>query len=1019
MNSEKYALYHEILTQSSILSLAQDPEELFKKYEKYFVSVEAGDMLFSDGQSADHLFICLNSEVDLLTRVNGELRGSGRLKVGQSAQLFHLLRSGKFDGSGRAVSDGDFLKIPNHEFQLWLAADPALKKHLLRVTESLEYRHLSKSFDGIELDPRFKLQFLSYVSETKMDSRSWLAKEGETPTFAFFLLQGTVQALKFGDNNDMKSLWTVPYKTWMLFKETSEARASRQSLKLLDEARFFQITAADLKNLQAQYPEEFESFKQWLLTAHATTKEDTDVSTEVDNIEDLFVGQAPFKRGRWKKFPWVQQNDQMDCGPACMAMLSQYFDKNLNIQYWRSQLSTDKEGTNLFDLSAIAERNGFIAQALSLESLADLDPQMLPAIILRKYHYCVLYKLEGGYATLGDPGAGIVKMPIREFRKGLENAVLFLKPKPEFFSLPETGSSYRHFLSLFNGLKWEIMLTLICSIAITGLSLFPPVFSQIMLDEVLSRRDEKLFQYTLGGAVLTSLLVVLLTWARSYYIAYISTKFEFQAKSLFLAKLFSLQYNFFSSRHIGDFTRRLNEMDKVREFLTGNFARVMINLVMVSCYFFVVFSYHMTIGIALAIMAPVFVLISMAFSKSIMVNYSETFSKNAETDSFLADILKAVATVKSLGAELSTRWKIEEKLVQFLQRRQNLMTTATLSQSLGNLYYNFVKYTTFGLAVYFGIRGELSPGQVIALGMIVDQIIQPLLALAEDWSEIQQVKAVLNRLNDVLLAPSEVGIVTKGVKLDKLKGEIEFRDVWFRYGGESSDWALKGVSFKIEAGQKVAIVGASGSGKSTIASLLVRLYTPTKGQIFIDGRDYMDYNLEWLRTQLGLLLQESHLFQGTLAENISFNNPTVDLAHVEKSAQSAAASQFIHEKSAGLGYYVTHGGMGLSGGEKQRIALARLFYQNPSVFILDEATSSLDGIAEQEILQQLRTAAANMTIINIAHRYSTVRASDYIILMSKGRVIEYGTNEDLEANSEIYRQLFGFYFSPKQLKGAA
>lgn len=237
-----------------------------------------------------------------------------------------------------------------------------------------------------------------------------------------------------------------------------------------------------------------------------------------------------------------------------------------------------------------------------------------------------------------------------------------------------------------------------------------------------------------------------------------------------------------------------------------------------------------------------------------------------------------------------------------------------------------------------------------------------------------------------------------------LSGDIEFRDVWFRYGGESSDWILKGLSFHILPGQRVAVVGPSGASKSTLALLTARLYEPTRGAIFIDGRDYREYDRQWLRSQIGLLLQESSLFHGTLLDNIAYGDPRPDLPRVEKAAETADAAGFI-ARLGGMGYTITHGGLGLSVGQKQRIAMARMVYINPTILFLDESTSSLDLRSEKAIVKALQ--GTRRTLISIAHRYSTVKMCDYALVIEDGRVAESGTSAELLKAGGYYAEAFG------------
>ncbi len=341
-----------------------------------------------------------------------------------------------------------------------------------------------------------------------------------------------------------------------------------------------------------------------------------------------------------------------------------------------------------------------------------------------------------------------------------------------------------------------------------------------------------------------------------------------------------------------------------------------------------------------------------------------------------------------------------------LRARYDFSQTAAALGGLSGLVNQAVNFGIIGLAAYLAISGGLTPGQVIASSAIVHQILAPFHSLANAWSEFQEIRVIQQRLNDIFLAEPERSPRSRALVKKRLRGELEFRDVWFRYGGESSDWVLKGMSFHIPTGQSVAVVGKSGAGKSTLALLTARLYEPNKGLILLDGRDYRDYDRQWLRSQVGLLLQENNLFFGTVAENIAYADARPSPERMQKAAELAHAHAFVTEKGAGYGYMITHGGIGLSGGEKQRIAIARTLYSDPAILFLDEATSALDAKAEKAVTNNLRGEIGRRTVISIAHRYSTVRASDYAMVVEGGRVAEFGTHEELLGKEGAYADLF-------------
>jgi subfamily B ATP-binding cassette protein HlyB/CyaB len=549
-------------------------------------------------------------------------------------------------------------------------------------------------------------------------------------------------------------------------------------------------------------------------------------------------------------------------------------------------------------------------------------------------------------------------------------------------------------------------MVVLASLFLTLLGVVPPILSQLVMDEVLVQKNFSLLFYLIASLLVVGVFQNLMEWVRSYYIQFVAVKFDFSATSHFLRKTFSLPYSFMSRHHLGDFTRRISEMERLREFATSTLLGTFLSLLTLVIYGCVLFYYSPIVALMTFLLAPVQVIISMLFTRKLLAAYRETFTSRSEEESLLSDLLKGVTAIKALTGELAARWRIEERVLKTLKARHGFARTANALDCLSSTYALVSRLAILSFAAYLGIKGQLTPGQVISVTVFANFVISPFQELAHTWSGIQEVKTTMNRLNDIFLTPSE-SVSPKAVRKERLRGEIEFQDVWFRYGGEASPWALKGVSFKIEPGSKIAVVGPSGSGKSTIANLLLRLFEPTQGQIFIDGRDYREYDLAWLRNQLGLILQESHLFNGTIKENIAFNDPCPNLYRVAESATRAGADAFIEAKPGGYDYFISHSGFGLSGGEKQRIACARAIYANPGVLILDEATSALDGVAERDLMQGVLAAFSGQTVISIAHRFTTVRYFDRLIVMNCGKVVDSGSHHYLQEHSELYRTLFG------------
>ncbi len=997
-----------ILNERSLLGLflelpvLQELVELFPPQ-----TFEQGALIFVEGQPATHLGIILTGKARLASvGTDGSPIGLGDLIPYRSANLYSVIRGLPFQYSVVAAEKTEVLIIPWERLSSYFRAKPFLEGYLEFMTGTPVARQIRREIDDLECQKDFRTEFIGSLTQKTIPPEAWIAQQGELMSSAFFLTEGTAQVFQRADNKASGSLWAIPKNSWQLWAECLDGSVLKYSFRSLLNVQAFFVEKKRLEEIRAKYPDDFKKYDQWVRGATRNSSETDDRGTEIESLTELFP-KLENKRGSYQKYPHVFQNDSMDCGPACLTMISKYYGKNTSIQFWRERVFTNQEGTSLFDLAKTTERNGFISHGIGVDHLREIEASYLPCIALRKYHYLVIYELRQDTVLLGDPAVGIYEMKLSEFEEGFEKALLVLKPNEDFSKLPTSKQGFSHYFGLFQGLSKEILCIFACSIILVLFSLFPPFLSQIIVDEVLSKKDLKLLAIVLGGAFLAVLCQGFSYWLREYYIYFLTSKFDFRSTSAFLRKVFSLPYTFFATRHVGDFTRRLSELERLRSFFSSVLVATILDLAVLILYAIVLFLYSPIVAVVGFVAAPLTIVFAHFFSIRLRTKYSEVFTRRAKQESLLTDLVKGAGTIKILNGEVASRWRFEERLTKTLQSQYSYSMTGAGLASFTDAYSQIMKYGLMGFGAYWGVKGDLSPGQVIAISMLVGQIIDPFKSMAHNWSSFQEMKTILSRLDDVFLATSEVIPGKRGLIKSKLTGEIEFQNVWFRYGGDSSEWVLKGASFKIKPGQHVAIVGPSGCGKSTIAHLLARLYEPTSGTIFIDGRDYREYDVNWLRSQIGLLQQEPCLFHGTIAENIAFGQPEFLETDLIKMSKMADAHNFISEKSLGYQYMITYGGLGLSGGQKQRLALARTLYARPSLVVLDEATSMLDGISESNLLKNVYSNYKETTILSIAHRYSTAKASDFALVMENGRVAGFGTHENLEAEDGLYTQLFG------------
>jgi HlyB family type I secretion system ABC transporter len=713
-----------------------------------------------------------------------------------------------------------------------------------------------------------------------------------------------------------------------------------------------------------------------------------------------------------RRYPFYAQQSASDCGATCLVMIGKYWGKNFSLNRLRDICNVDRNGASLRGLRTAAETIGFSTRAVRA-SLDQLTKQSLPAIVhWEGRHYIVVYEITRKQVIVCDPAIGQLTLSYPEFKAGWTGYTLLLTPTALLQETETENTPFWQFFELIKPHRLVIFEVFVASLFIQIFGLITPVFTQLILDRVIVQRSTLSLTAIGLGMLFFGLFRVALTGLRQYLLDHTAQRVNLALIVGFIQHTFRLPLSFFESRYVGDILSRVQENDKIQRFLTGESLSILLDLLTVFVYVALMFRYSWKMALLTLLIVPPFVLLALIATPFLRRISREVFnSSNIET-SYLIESITGIRTIKSIAIEQTVRWRWEDKLYQSVKK---MFSGQIIGNRLQIFSSTIESLLTTGL-LWFGanlvIKGELQIGQLVAFNMLLGSVINPFQRLTVLWNQFQEVTIAAERLNDVLdTAPEEDFYHKTRQNLPPLEGYIRFENVTFRYHPESEMNVLENLSFEIKPGQTVALVGGSGSGKTTISKLVLGLYLPTDGAVFIDGQDITKISLSSLRSQVGVVDQDTFLFGDTIRENISIGHPSADLDNIIEAAKQAGAHEFIQKLPMGYETQIGEGGGMLSGGQKQRLAIARALLGNPRLLVLDEATSHLDSESERIIQNNFQTILKNKTTLIIAHRLSTIRRADLILVLERGIVIEQGTHYELMSKRGRY-----YYLNQQQLE---
>ena len=973
-----------------------------------------GDTIFNAGTVSNGLYVIQSGTVRLFTQVQGKEISMGVRKEGEVFAELSILRSNRHDYSARASAKTKVLFIPGDVLAEILRQNQDAERFIKSyVAISTAGGFVSRLFDLRRKVEKDELEeIIRSVGIKRVKAGETILEQGSVADRRIYVIrQGKVRII-YGEDDEEYPLATI--EQGELFGEKACLFHQQQPASVIAETDVvLLVLSQETVNFILERNPKLKGILEDRIRFAERELQRQKKLAELRKrpvLWDLFsrsgLGERVIKR-----FPLVEQAEEMDCGAACLSMICNHYGIPITLGKLREMANVTTEGATLESLARVGESLGFTARGVKCTYLSMMGFDLPFIAHWEGYHYIIVYGVSKSQVWVADPARGFMKMSVDEFERGWTGTCLLFTPRTDMAQLAAARSPWVRFAAYVKPYKNILSHLVMATLLIAVLSVIPPVIVQNVLDHVVVHQNYSLLNVLIVGLILAHVFTQLTTLMRTFLSNFMVRYLDFAMMSQLLKHTLSLPLSFFVKRRTGDIFARFQENESIREPAIST----LLNVLMIFVYFAVLFVYNVKMTLLLIAFVIPMAVLTIAVTPRIKNYARRDFEASTDAESVLMETISGAETVKAMGIGRAMRLKWEKKYAKALDVQYRAQRFEVLVGFSSQLVSAAISIVILWVGANLVLSQELTIGQLIAFNMLMGSVMSPLMGLIGMWDELHEAGVSMERLGDVLdLKPEqEPKELQSRVLLPDLQGDIRFENVYFRYGGKETPYVLENISFEIKPGEFVAVVGHSGSGKSTLAKLLVGFYPPTEGKIYMDGYDLNLVDKEYLRAQIGYVLQSNLLFSGSITENVALGDDNPDRRRTIEVAKLADANGFINNMPLGYEQVVGERGVGLSGGQIQRLCIARALYHDPRLLVFDEATSALDTQSESNILRNMRDILQGRTAVVIAHRLSTVINADKILVLYGGSIIEEGPHQELVDKQGMYYQLV-----QKQIAGA-